>query len=207
MDCHHAHVKTAGSQNPCRLTARFNLPFACLDSNASAHTKRRPGHWSPHHGCGVRMSLHTIGLASGFIMCLDGRIGLPGQGPDMKTMRTYFCAAKLEMNLKNGIGNIWNAALFFLALYAIGYFVLMSRHCPAVNRREEVVFRSSCRFMPYPYVVRCGPGGMSTTVGRVTAFNYIFYPMDALYYTIFDRGASDPSENRSSLPPMPTTSG
>lgn len=65
-----------------------------------------------------------------------------------------------------------------LALYLLGYFTLIVRDCPAVSN-GQVRFRSCSRFAPDADL----PGSPITiTVGEVTALNYLYYPMDLIYY-------------------------
>ena len=68
------------------------------------------------------------------------------------------------------------------AIYVVSYLVLMSRSVPAYDQYEKFAFRSSCRFTPHPYTQRSSPGGMTTEVGRLTFSNYVYYPLDRLFF-------------------------
>jgi hypothetical protein len=69
-----------------------------------------------------------------------------------------------------------------LAAYLISYLLLMTRNTPAYDAQERFAFRSSCRFTPHPHTMRLSPGGMTTVVGRVTFLNYLYYPLDVIFF-------------------------
>ena len=77
---------------------------------------------------------------------------------------------------------------FFIAAYVLGYFLLMARNVSAVDRNDQILFRSSFRMAPGTSTV--APGGVTTIVRGVTFLNYVFYPLDIVYYAIVPKGMS-----------------
>lgn len=69
-----------------------------------------------------------------------------------------------------------------VACYVVTYFALMIRDCSAVKDGVPK-FRSCYRWAP-DADIRASP--ITITVGKVTPLNYLFYPMDLVYYTIAD---------------------
>ncbi len=83
----------------------------------------------------------------------------------------------------------WFALRFFgvlLSIYVLAYFVIMARNVPAVSAERKLTFRS-CYRGAAP-VGRSGP--LTISVYEVSVFNYIFYPMDCLYYLLAPPGRS-----------------
>jgi hypothetical protein len=76
----------------------------------------------------------------------------------------------------------------FVITYAFSYFLLMARNVPAVDRNDRIQFRSSFRMAAGTSTVMTG--GVTTIEKGVTFLNYIFYPMDMVYYRIAPDGMS-----------------
>ena len=68
----------------------------------------------------------------------------------------------------------------FAVVYVIAYFVLMARNVPAVDKTGKVAFQSSFRMAHT--AGRLGP--LTIEASEVSALNYLFYPMDKLYYAL-----------------------
>ena len=68
----------------------------------------------------------------------------------------------------------------FVLLYVLSYFLVMARNVPAVDKTGKVAFRSSFRMAHT--AGRLGP--LTIEASEVTVLNYIFYPMDKLYYAV-----------------------
>jgi hypothetical protein len=68
----------------------------------------------------------------------------------------------------------------FAVVYVIAYFVLMARNVPAVDKRGKVAFQSSFRMAHT--AGHLGP--LTIEASEVSVFNYLFYPMDKLYYAV-----------------------
>lgn len=64
--------------------------------------------------------------------------------------------------------------------YVLAYFLVMARNVPAVDNAGNVVSRSSFRMAHT--AGRLGP--ITIEGSEVTVFNYIFYPMDKLWYAV-----------------------
>jgi hypothetical protein len=76
-------------------------------------------------------------------------------------------------------------------LYVCAYFAVMARNVPAVNKSGKVLFHSSFRMART--AGRSGPITIETS--EVTAMNYVFYPLDVLYYAL-----ASPNDSFNSLP-------
>lgn len=68
----------------------------------------------------------------------------------------------------------------FAVVYVIAYFVLMARNVPAVDKTGKVAFQTSSRMART--AGRLGP--LTIEASEVSALNYLFYPMDKLYYPL-----------------------
>ena len=68
----------------------------------------------------------------------------------------------------------------FVVVYIAAYFLLMARNVPAVDKAGKVVFQSSFRMAHT--AGRLGP--LTIEASEVTVLNYIFYPMDKLFYAL-----------------------
>jgi hypothetical protein len=68
----------------------------------------------------------------------------------------------------------------FVLLYVVAYFVVMARNVPAVDKTGKVAFQSSFRMAHT--AGQLGP--LTIEASEVTILNYIFYPMDKLYYAL-----------------------
>ena len=66
------------------------------------------------------------------------------------------------------------------ALYIVAYFVVMARNVPAVDKTGKVAFRSSFRMAHT--AGRLGP--LTIEASEVSVMNYVFYPLDGLYYAL-----------------------
>jgi len=76
-----------------------------------------------------------------------------------------------------------------LVSYILSYFLLMDRNLPA-RKNGVLKFQSSFRLAPSGEPI--GPLGILTV--KATAFNYIYYPMDLLYFWLCEsNGQSRPS--------------
>ncbi len=68
----------------------------------------------------------------------------------------------------------------FAVVYVITYFVLMARNVPAVDKTGKVAFQSSFRMAHT--AGRLGP--LTIEASEVSVLNYLFYPMDKVYYAL-----------------------
>jgi hypothetical protein len=68
----------------------------------------------------------------------------------------------------------------FAMVYVTAYFVLMARNVPAVDKTGKVVFQSSFRLAHT--AGRLGP--LTIQASELSPLNYLFYPMDRLYYAL-----------------------
>ena len=66
----------------------------------------------------------------------------------------------------------------FAMIYFIAYFLLMARNVPAVDKAGRVVFQSSYRMARTADPL----GPLTIAASHVSFLNYLFYPMDKLYY-------------------------
>ena len=84
----------------------------------------------------------------------------------------------------NGLGTVLKmpvkVSVAVAAIYVIAYFVLMARNGPAVDKAGRVAFQSSFRMAHT--AGRLGP--LTIEASEVSALNYLFYPMDKLYYAL-----------------------
>jgi hypothetical protein len=67
-----------------------------------------------------------------------------------------------------------------IALYVAAYFLFMARNVPALDQRGKVAFNSSFRLARV--AGRMGP--LSIETSQVTIWNYLFLPVDTIYYAI-----------------------
>lgn len=67
-----------------------------------------------------------------------------------------------------------------VCLYVVGYCLVMVRNCSAV-RDGVVVFQSCYIFSPNEDLRNIEPSPIYITVGKVSIFNYVFYPADVVY--------------------------
>lgn len=72
------------------------------------------------------------------------------------------------------------AILLMFLLYVAGYFLLMARYLP-VRENGVPKFKSTYRFAPSAN--RSGPFYLAE--GKRSVFNYIFYPADWVFYSVF----------------------
>ena len=72
------------------------------------------------------------------------------------------------------------AILLVFLLYVTGYFLLMAR-CLPVRENGVPKFKSTYRFAPSAN--RSGPFYLAE--GKRSVFNYIFYPADWVFYSVF----------------------
>lgn len=84
----------------------------------------------------------------------------------------------------NGRGSVVRIAVKIAAtcaiVYIITYFVLMARNVPAVDKTGKVAFKSSFRMAR-----TAGRLGLLTIeASEVSVLNYLFYPLDKLYYAL-----------------------
>jgi hypothetical protein len=93
--------------------------------------------------------------------------------------------AKLKkLGMNKAIKKSCIITLLVLSAYILSYFILMARNMTAVDKDGNVIFRSAYRFAPSPDPVNSGNGGTTIVVGKVTIWNYIFYPLDIVYYKL-----------------------
>jgi len=78
-----------------------------------------------------------------------------------------------KINRVSGIG----AVLIFI--YTISYFLLMVRNVPAVDEQGNVAFKSSFR-----WAHSAGIKTVSIAVPKTSCLNYVFYPIDKIFYAI-----------------------
>lgn len=71
---------------------------------------------------------------------------------------------------------------FGIGFYFLGYCLLMERNCSALKKGIPK-FRSCYRWAPDADILG---SPITITVGEVTFFNYILYPMDMAYYPFVD---------------------
>ena len=71
-------------------------------------------------------------------------------------------------------------SMLIAALYVLAYFLVMARNVPAVDLNGVVRFQSSFRMAPV--AGRLGP--FTIEASKVTFWNYLFYPIDALFYSL-----------------------
>lgn len=108
-------------------------------------------------------------------------------------------------NAKEPLMKIRKSHKFLLAVigsYLLSYLMLMRRDWPAYDKTERIAFRSACRFAPFPFTQKSS-SRLTIVVGRVTFLNYLFYPLDFVYYRI--RGLS-PTPASDADPEIPTRS-
>jgi hypothetical protein len=75
----------------------------------------------------------------------------------------------------------WTIIAAVLAIYLLAYFLLMARNVAAVNPKTgKSEFRSSYRMAPS--TGQSGP--LSITTPEVSPLNYVFYPLDVIYYAL-----------------------
>ena len=89
----------------------------------------------------------------------------------------------IDVNSLIGVGFVKTGMKVTVACalaYVIAYFVLMARNVPAVDEKGRVAFRSSFRMART--AGRLGP--LTIEASEVTFLNYLFYPMDKLYYAL-----------------------
>ena len=70
--------------------------------------------------------------------------------------------------------------------YITAYFLVMARNVPAVDKAGKVVFHSSFRMAHT--AGRLGP--LTIEASEVSVLNYVFYPIDKLYYAVAPRNLS-----------------
>lgn len=70
--------------------------------------------------------------------------------------------------------------------YVIAYFIMMARNVPAVDGVGRVAFRSSFRMARS--AGRLGP--LTIEACEVSPLNYVFYPMDVLFYSVAPASSS-----------------
>lgn len=75
-----------------------------------------------------------------------------------------------------------------LALYVLGYFVLMNRHRPTSPAGAFVRFESSLRWAPRE---RQRDSTCETPWGTVTTWNILYQPMDQLWFHYFPRSQQE----------------
>ena len=63
--------------------------------------------------------------------------------------------------------------------YIGSYWILMVRNCPAIDSNGNITFLSS--FRGAPEITRFH--GLTYMVGKVTVWNYLYSPLDHLYYS------------------------
>jgi len=80
-----------------------------------------------------------------------------------------------------------------IAVYVLGYFMLMDRHRPTSPAGAFVRFESSLRFAPREWVYKAQTP-YETPWGSVTTWNIIYQPMDRLWFRYFPR--SQPERER-----------
>ena len=78
-----------------------------------------------------------------------------------------------------------------LAVYVLGYFVLMDRHRPTSPAGAFVRFESSLRFAPREWMDKGGQRTYQTPWGSVTTWNIIYQPMDRLWFRYFPRSQQE----------------
>lgn len=81
---------------------------------------------------------------------------------------------------KNLVSATLKVIITVAGVYVIAYFLLMARNVPAVDRAGRLAFRSSFRMAHT--AGRLGP--ITIEACEVTFLNYVFYPMDKLYYAL-----------------------
>jgi hypothetical protein len=64
--------------------------------------------------------------------------------------------------------------------YLVSYLVLMTRNTPAADEHGNTMFRSSFRF---GQGVK-SRGDLTIIVGKVTILNYIYCPLDYVYFSV-----------------------
>lgn len=70
--------------------------------------------------------------------------------------------------------------IVFLFSYFLLYKLLMIRNCPAV-KNGVVMFDSCFIWAPDKNIINLHPSSIHIITGKVTIFNYIFYPADLTY--------------------------
>jgi hypothetical protein len=76
---------------------------------------------------------------------------------------------------------IAKVSIIVVVLYVAAYFLLMARNAPAGDRNGKIVFRSCFRLSSTAWHVE----NSVIRVYNVSVWNYVFYPMDMIYYAIF----------------------
>jgi hypothetical protein len=72
----------------------------------------------------------------------------------------------------------WRLAAVAALVYVTAYFLLMARNVPAVDNSGRIAFDSAFRMAP-----SAGRTGLIQTY-QVTWLNYLFYPLDKVYYSL-----------------------
>lgn len=77
-----------------------------------------------------------------------------------------------------------------LGLYVLGYFVLMDRHNPTSPVGGQTRFDSSLRLAPHEWVTKAVPP-YETPWRSSTSWNFIYQPMDRLWFHYFPRSLQE----------------
>lgn len=77
-------------------------------------------------------------------------------------------------------GGLFTTVLLLVALYVAGYFLMMARYLPV---RENGVARFKSTYRLATTANRSGPYNLNE--GERSVLNYIFYPADLVFYSIF----------------------
>jgi hypothetical protein len=70
----------------------------------------------------------------------------------------------------------WLAAA--LSAYVLSYLLVTIRNCPALDSTDVVRFRTAIKYNPKEVTL----GDFKVTVAKACTLNYVYVPLDALYY-------------------------
>ena len=108
-------------------------------------------------------------------------------------LRKHGAAALAGANFRRWLRFGAIAVPVLLAVYVLGYFMLMDRHRPTSPAGAFFCFESSLRFAPREWVYKAETP-YETPWGSVTTWNIIYQPMDQLWFRYFPR--SQPERER-----------
>jgi len=82
-------------------------------------------------------------------------------------------------------------------IYGVGYFVLMDSHRPTSQfRGANDYYESSFRWAQKRHASK-GDAGPETRIPEVTVFNFLYAPLDKIFFRIFPRPDVEIEELRS----------
>ena len=93
------------------------------------------------------------------------------------------------MHLKSKLYNsIWSKYVIctILVVYIMSYFIFMRRNVPTYNKDGVLQFYSACRFKSgNTTLIVEGTNRYTFTFNYVRGINYIYLPLDKVYYYIY----------------------